>query len=93
MNCYGDRAALAYCVNIYADPNMLNYLKHIGVSFNEEKYAVAQMVQWVWRSRIRNGQEIWIYIPSRRMRELFIRWMENAERDYRKEHEVNNTYE
>lgn len=93
VNCYGDRAALAYCVNIYADPNMLNYLKHIGVSFNEEKYAVAQMVQWIWRSRIRNGREIWIYIPSRRMRELFIRWMENAELDYRKEHEVNNTYE
>ena len=23
------------------------------------KYAVAQMIQWVWRSRIRNGQEIY----------------------------------
>lgn len=85
VNCYGDRAALAYCVNIYADPNLVNYLRHVGVKFDEDKYAVAQMVQWVWRSRIRNGQEIWIYIPSRRMRELFIKWMHDAEAAYEKE--------
>ena len=85
VNCYGDRAALAYCVNIFADPNMVQYLRHVGVEFNEDRYAVAQMVQWIWRSRIRNGQEIWVYIPSRRMRELFIQWMETAEEDYKKE--------
>lgn len=92
VNCYGDRAALAYCVNIFADPNMVQYLRHVGVPFDEDKYAVAQMIQWVWRSRIRNGQEIWIYIPSRRMRELFIGWMHKAEEDYRREQEGKDTY-
>lgn len=78
-NMYGDRAALAYCVNIFANPNMVRYLQHYGVNFDEERYATAVMVQWVWRSRIRNGQEIWVYIPSRRMRELFIAWMREVE--------------
>ena len=91
-NCYGDRAAMAYCVNIFATPYMKQYLNRVGVAFNEEQYALAQMVQWVWRSRIRNGQEIWIYIPSRRMRELFTNWMRDVEAAYRKEQEEKNTY-
>ena len=85
VNCYGDRVMLAYCVNIFADPGMMRYLKHIGVAFDEDKYALAQMVQWVWRSRIRNNQEIWIYIPSKRMRELFVRWMKDVEATYKAE--------
>lgn len=80
-NEYGDRAAMAYCVNIFANPNMVRYLRHFGVEFDEERYATAVMVQWIWRSRIRNGQEIWVYIPSRRMRELFLDWMKSVEQE------------
>lgn len=87
-NTYADRAALAYCVNVFPNPNMQSYLRHIGVEMDWDKYAVANMVQWIWRSRIRNGQEIWLYIPSRRMRTLFMNWMADAEAAYRKEHEV-----
>lgn len=87
-NAYGDRAALAFCVNIFMNPNLLHYLRHVGVELDQDKYALAVMVQWIWRSRIRNGQEIWIYIPSRRMRRLFLEWIEDLESAYRKEQEV-----
>ena len=53
-----------------------------------DQYALAIMIQWVWRSRIRNGQEIWLYVPSRRMRELFLKWMDDAVAAYQKEQEV-----
>lgn len=33
------------------------------------------MVQWIWRSRIRKGENINIYIPSIRMRKLLDAWM------------------
>jgi len=33
------------------------------------------MIQWIWRSAIRDGKEIWVYIPSRRMRELLKKWL------------------
>lgn len=33
------------------------------------------MVQFIWRSRIRNNEPIHVYIPSARMRNLFIRWL------------------
>ena len=85
VNQYGDRVALAYCVNLYPHPSIKNYLEHIGVEMDWDKYAVSYMVQWIWRSRIRNGKEIWVYIPSRRMRTLFLQWMDDAEAAYRKE--------
>ena len=87
-NSYGDRAALAFCVNIFINPNLYNYLKRNGVEVDNDRYALGVMVQWIWRSRIRNGQEIWIYIPSRRMRRLFLGWIDDLEAAYRKEQEV-----
>ena len=48
-----------------------------NVNVNEETYALSEMLQWIWRSAIREGNEIWIYIPSRRMRKLLQNWLEN----------------
>ena len=84
-NDYNDRAALAYCVNIYPQPGLKEYLAYHKVDLDWDKYAIATMVQWIWRSRIRNGQDIWLYIPSRRMRTLFIKWMKQAEEAYDEE--------
>ncbi len=52
-----------------------NYFQEQGVEVREDDYALSEMIQWVWRSAIRDGKEIWIYIPSRRMRELFRNWL------------------
>lgn len=90
-NNYSDRAALAFCVNIYMNPNLYNYLKRAGVEIDNDRYALGVMVQWIWRSRIRNGQEIWIYIPSRRMRRLFLGWIDDLEAAYWKEKGVKAT--
>jgi len=87
-NSYGDRSALAFCVNIYMNPFLYNYLKKAGVEVSNDRYALGVMVQWIWRSRIRNGQEIWVYIPSRRMRQLFLNWLDDLEAAYWKEQEV-----
>ena len=42
---------------------------------DENKYALSEMIQWIWRSAIRNGEDIYIYIPSRRMRDLLLEWL------------------
>lgn len=36
------------------------------------------MIQWIWRTAIRDGKEIDIYVPSRRMRELLEQWIEEV---------------
>ena len=40
-------------------------------------YAISTLIQWVFRSAIRKGEEVWLYLPSRRMRELFTEWLDN----------------
>ena len=42
-------------------------------------YALSTMLQWIWRSAIRRGEEIWLYVPSRRMRTLLKDWMERVQ--------------
>lgn len=74
-NDYRSRTALAYCVNVFMNPFEKRYLTEHGVDPHEDEYALSSMVQWVWRSAIRDGGEIHLYCPSRRMRELFVNWM------------------
>lgn len=74
-NEYGNRHALAYMVNRYLNPGIPVYFAQQGVTIANELFALSEMIQWVWRSAIRNGEEISIYIASDRMRELFESWL------------------
>ena len=77
-NEYADRYNLMYAVNIYMHPMIVSFLKDNGVEIDDEtmdKYALSEMLQWIWRSRIRNHQSINIYIPSMRMRLLLEQWL------------------
>lgn len=74
-NAYRGRDHLAYCVNVFYNPLMKNYFLDHGVEVKENEYALGEMIQWIWRSAIRDGKEIWIYVPSRRMRELLKQWL------------------
>ena len=75
-NEYRGRCHLAYCINPYLNPFMKRYFYSYGVEVKEDEYALSEMIQWVWRSAIRDGNEIWIYIPSSRMRRLFSNWLD-----------------
>jgi len=76
-NDYKHTKYLAYCCNRYLNPFVKHFFQQNNVSVNEDMYALSEMLQWIWRSAIREGNEIWIYIPSRRMRKLLQNWLEN----------------
>ena len=75
-NEYSNTHTLAYCVNRYVSPFLINYFKGKNVIVNQELYGLSEMLQWIWRSRIRNDEEINIYIPSSRMRNLLIKYLD-----------------
>lgn len=77
-NEYRDRRAAAYCVNLYMNVGQKLFYQSNGVDVDEDAYALSVMVQWVWRSAIRDGKEIWLYVPSKRMRNLLTNWMEEV---------------
>jgi len=74
-NQYKDKWALAYGVNIFMNPVIRNFFVGFDVKVDDETYALSELIQWIWRSRIREGKEIIIYIPSKRMRDIFIGWL------------------
>lgn len=80
-NDYSNRTALAYCVNVFLHPSIKSYFSKRGVPINEDQWALSEMLQWVWRSAVRRGEEIWLYIPSRRMRLLFLDWVREVTGD------------
>lgn len=76
-NEYADRTYLAYCVNNFPRPWEANYYHRNGSEIDSDMYALSILIQWIFRSAIRRDEEIWVYIPSARMRWLLKSWIEN----------------
>ncbi len=77
-NEFKHKRNLAYMINKFLHPMIYGFFESKGVKVNEELYAISEMLQWIWRSAIREGEEINIYIPSKRMRELLIDWLDDV---------------
>jgi hypothetical protein len=71
-NDYSDRTVLAYLINCYVDPFYQRFFQKRDIVINQDTYAVTELIQWIWRSAIRENKEITVYIPSQRMRNLLI---------------------
>lgn len=77
-NDFSDRTVVMYLANRFISPQMLNYfnLSEMDIKFDKDAYALSEMLQFIWRSAIRNGKPINLYIPSSRMRGLLEKWIE-----------------
>ena len=74
-NRYKKCTDIAYMVNRFADPNIVKLFANQGIKIDPDKFALSEMLQWIWRSAIRDGNPINLYVPSNRMRRLLINWM------------------
>ena len=74
-NDYIDTYNLVYAVNIFPDVSITTFLQNRGVKVDADLYATHIMLQWIWRSRIRQGESINIYLPCERMRTLLKTWI------------------
>ena len=79
-NEYRNRKYLIYAANPFMNVNEKKFYYKHGIDVDEDLYALSIMIQWIWRSAIRCGEEIYIYIPSRRMRSLLMNWMDEVTR-------------
>jgi len=75
-NEYRKKTAVAYLINRFIDPNVSKFFEQRGVSIDEDEFALGEMLQFIWRSAIRDGHQIILYIPSKRMRTLLLKWMD-----------------
>ena len=80
-NEWKDTWCVAYMVNLFVNPMIMKLLAQKGSNMDQTLYALSEMVQFIWRSRIREGKEISLYIPSKRMRELLKEWLNDEYED------------
>lgn len=76
-NEYSHKVSLAYTINRFIRPTIAEYFYSNGSIIDQDLYALSELLQWIWRSAIRNDENINLYIPSERMRILLVKWLNN----------------
>lgn len=66
---------LCYLYNAYPFPGVEATVGVHKIKYNRDRYALYVLIQWIWRSAIRKGEKIYIYLPSKRMRNIFEDWL------------------
>jgi hypothetical protein len=76
-NAYRNVEAMAYPMNVYQHGDVRSYFDERDIPTSEDLYAISTLVQWLWRSRIRKEprESVTVYLPSERMRGLFLEWL------------------
>lgn len=75
-NDFANKKYLCYLANRYINPFMSRFFSKRDIHLNQDEFALAELIQWIWRSAVRNGEKIYLYIPSERMRNLLKKWLD-----------------
>lgn len=75
-NDYRHKENLAYLVNLFMNPLHAGFFQDKQVDVNEELWSLSELIQWMFRSQLRDGKPINLYIPSSRMRLLLKKWLD-----------------
>ena len=74
---------MCYICNNYPSTYLVQIVtKRSGVEFDQDMWALSEMLQFLFRSKLRmisdEDRMISLYIPSKRMRELFLWWLDQT---------------
>jgi len=73
-NDFAHCSHLIYLHNKHPNPALTSWLG-VGNKHYTDTHALTELIQWVWRSRIRRGEPITLYFAAKRMRQLFEAWL------------------
>lgn len=76
-NDYSDKWVVMYFISRNYNPVIKRWFKSKNITTNDDMFALSEMIQWTFRSRIRNDESIFLYVPSKRIRKLFLNWLDN----------------
>lgn len=76
-NDYAHKTNIAYLLNRFLNPLDKGFFEDKDIKVNEDLWALSELIQFIWRSAIRNNEPINIYLPSKRMRELLVDYINN----------------
>lgn len=74
-NMYSNKETMIFLANRYLNPNIIDFFRNGSVKVDEDNWALAELLQWIWRGRIRKNEPMYLFIPSKRMRNLLYAWL------------------
>lgn len=74
-NDFSKKESMIYLANRFMKPEYEKFFKSKSIELDDDQWALSELIQWVWRGCIRNGNEMNLYIPSKRMRDLLEDWI------------------
>lgn len=80
-NDFRDKKSLAYLINYFINPDVKAFINYYKLDFDEDLYALSALLQWIWRSQIRDSKPIQIFIPSEKMRFILQNWLDECKVD------------
>ena len=75
-NLYSHKTVMVHAFSRHPIQTLSAYLQDYGFPVDPDEFAISELVQWVWRSNIREGGKITLYIISKRMERLFKMWLD-----------------
>lgn len=76
-NLWAHKTIAVHAYNRFVNTAIKAYLQDYGNPPNDDKFALSEMVQWIWRTCIRNDEPVELCIMSARMKMLFTDWLDN----------------
>lgn len=73
-NDYIEASHLIYLYDQYPNPSVSRFLSQAYTKAFKDAYALTELIQWAWRSRVRRGEPITLYLASERMVRIFDDW-------------------
>lgn len=73
-NDYRSKTVLCYLANNFLNPDLSKYFELKGVKIDEDQFALNEFIQWAWRSAIRDGHRVKVFLPAERMRIVLGVW-------------------
>ncbi len=83
-NEWMNKKALAYMVDIHPHAMVSSYFEEQGIHMRGDLYALQTLVQWIWRSAIRDKDytgKVQLVLPSERMNSIVSAWIKHEDRD------------
>lgn len=74
-NNYRNKTVLVHAYNRYANVQVQKYMVSYGFKFNDDHIALYELLQWIWRSAIREHKQIKLCIIPERMLSIFQIWL------------------
>lgn len=74
-NAYAGKTVMVHAFSRFPLQTVSKYLDIHGVVYSKEVFALNEMLQWLYRSALRNGEKITVAVLSKRMRKLLKTWL------------------